>query len=102
VTQVIVSPEAEIDLTELSERISDAAGDVVASNYVDRIVRTLDRLARVPRASGRPVPKLGEGLRCHPFGRFNLYLRYDEDADVLYLVRVLRGRRNIEPDMFNP
>jgi len=99
-TNVIVSPEAECDLAELTDRIANAAGPEVADAFVDRIVAVVETLATIPKAAGRPVPKLGPGLRCHPFGNYNLYLRYDEAGDVLQFVRVLHGRRNIDATYF--
>ena len=101
-TRVVVSPEAERDLRDLLDRIADAVGERTAESYVDRLVTVVERLARIPRASGRPVPQLGEGLRCHPFGNYNLYLRYEEPTDILFLVRVLHGRRNIVRTFFEP
>ena len=101
-TRVVVSPEAEADLQQLTDRIADAAGFVVVTNFIDRIVSTVDVLSAIPKAAGRPVPKLGAGLRCHPLGNYNLYLAYDESHDVLQLVRVLHGRRNIDATFFKP
>jgi plasmid stabilization system protein ParE len=99
-TSVIVSPEAERDLEELTDKIAQAAGAGVAVAYVDRIVAVVETLATIPKASGRPVPKLGLGMRCHPFGNYNLYLCYDEAADTLQLVRVLHGSRNVDATYF--
>lgn len=99
-TRIVVSPEAENDLAELTAQIADAANEAVALTYVDRIVATIERLARIPLAAARLVPQLGDGLRCHLFGNYNLYLRYDAPLDVLYVVRVLHGRRDIDASLF--
>lgn len=82
-TSVVVSVEAEADLRDLSSRIADAAGEQVAATYLARIADVIEKLAKIPLAAGRPVPQLGSGLRCHPFGTYNVYLRYDEVADIL-------------------
>jgi toxin ParE1/3/4 len=100
VTQIIVSPEAEADLSELKARIANAAGDLIATNYCYRIVETIRRLSRIPLAAGRLVPKLGDGMRCHPFGNYNIYMKYDADLNVLYVVRILHGRRDITKKLF--
>lgn len=49
-TRVVVSPEAEADLQQLTDRIADAAGFVVATNFIDRIVSTVDVLSAIPKA----------------------------------------------------
>jgi len=56
----------------------------------------------VPKASGRPVPSLGAGLRCHPMGAHNIYLRYDDETETLFVVRVLHGRRDMTAELFKP
>jgi toxin ParE1/3/4 len=101
-TKVVVSPQAEADLRELAFRIADAAGERVAQDYLGRMIAVIQKLSRVPRAAGRLVPLLGVGLRCHPFGNYNIYLRHDEVGDVLYVVRILHGRRNITKTIFTP
>lgn len=82
------------------DEISDKAGSAVAGNVLDHLVTVIDKLAIVPRASGRLVPALGTQIRCHVVGSYNVYLRYDEVADVLIVVRVLHGRRNITAALF--
>lgn len=98
--RVAVSPQAEADLTRIGEEIADKAGVLTADRVVDRIVHVIERLSAIPRSSGRLVPALGHDLRCHPVGSYNVYLRYDEKADVLSVVRVLHGRRNITAMFF--
>src|SRR5262245_39153591 len=93
--QVVVSPQAEQELAQLVDEIGDKAGPAVADNLLDRIVAIFHKLALVPKASGRLVPGLGKDIRCHPVGSYNVYLRYDEAVDTLFVVRVLHGRRNI-------
>jgi plasmid stabilization system protein ParE len=100
VTKVVVSPQAEADLLKIANRIADAAGFVTAEKYVDQIVSIVTKLAMIPHAAGHPVPQLGVGLRCHAIGYYNTYLRYDEKADTLYLVRVLHARRRIGKKTF--
>ena len=94
-TAIIVSPHAEADLEDLNASIMAAAGDGIANSYCQRIVGTIQRLSAIPLAAGHPGPKLGDGLRCHPFGKYNIYLKYDVGSDTLYVVRILHGRRNI-------
>ncbi|MBX9590692.1 MAG: type II toxin-antitoxin system RelE/ParE family toxin [Hyphomonadaceae bacterium] len=98
--RIIVSPQAEHDLAQIVDEISDTAGPAVAGNLLGRIVAVIDKLALVPNASGRLVPALGKEIRCHAIGSYNVYLRYDEAADVLLVVRVLHGRRNITAALF--
>ena len=99
--EVIVSPQAEADLLKLSTRIASAAGAETAERFIDKIVVIVRKLAAVPRAAGHPVPQLGRGLRCHAIGKYNAYIRFDDKSDILYLVRVLHGRRNIQRKHFS-
>jgi plasmid stabilization system protein ParE len=66
------------------------------------MVAIIQKLSRAPRAAGRLVPQLGDGLRCYPFGNYNIYMRYDAAADTLFVVRILHGRRNITRTNFTP
>jgi plasmid stabilization system protein ParE len=68
--RVIVSPQAEQDLAEIVDEISNRAGSVIADNLFDRIVAIIDKLSIVPNASGRLVPALGRDIRCHPIGSY--------------------------------
>lgn len=99
--QIIVSPQAEQDLAQLIDEITSKAGLAIADRLVDRIVAIVGKLAVVPKASGRPIPNLGVDIRCHPIGSYNVYLRYAETADTLYVLRVLHGRRNITAALFH-
>lgn len=81
--RIIVSPQAEQDLADIVDEISDGAGPAIADNLFDRVMAIIRKLSAVPRASGRLVPALGRDLRCHPIGAYNVYLRYDEAADTL-------------------
>jgi toxin ParE1/3/4 len=98
--QVIVSPQAEQDLAQIVDEISVKAGPAVADKLFDRIIAIVEKLGVVPGASGRPIPALGRDIRCHPIGSYNVYLRYDEATDALFVVRVLHGRRNITSALF--
>ena len=99
-SRVVVSPQAEADLAQIVDDVSVKAGAAVAERLFDRIVAIVERLSVAPKMSGRLVPALGEGVRCHPIGSYNVYLRHDESGDVLFVVRVLHGRRNITAALF--
>jgi plasmid stabilization system protein ParE len=98
--RIIVSPQAEHDLAQIVDEISAKIGPAVAERLFDRIVAIIEKLGVVPKASGRPTPALGRDIRCHPVGSYNVYLRYDEPADTLCVVRVLHGRRHITAALF--
>ena len=68
---------------------------VTASRFIERVLGRVRTVSIAPLAAGRLVPQLGNGLRCHPVGSYNVYLRYDAAPDTLYVVRVLHGRRNL-------
>ncbi len=98
--RIIVSQQAEQDLAQIVDEISDRAGPATADRLFDRIIAIIDKLSVVPRAAGRLIPGLGRDIRCHPIGAYNVYLRYDEAADTLFVVRVIHGRRNITAALF--
>jgi plasmid stabilization system protein ParE len=100
VTTVIVTPEPEADRVEIAAYMAEKADFVVASRYTMRVLATVRRLCRIPLASGRLVPTLGYKLRCHPHGNHNIDLRYNASSDVLQVVRVLDGRRDINAEFF--
>lgn len=101
-TRIVVAPEVEADLLDIEDRIAETAGHEIATKYILGLLTTIERLATVPLASGRLVPQLGSDLRCHPFGNYNLYLRYHVGTDELQVVRTLHGRRNITAASFEP
>ena len=98
--QVVLAPQALADLEVISDYIVDKSGPIDAERFIGRMIATIRNLAGIPNASGHPVPALGTGLRCHAFGRYNIYLKYDEASDVLNVVRVLHGRRRITRHRF--
>jgi plasmid stabilization system protein ParE len=53
-TAVIVSPEAERDLEDLTDRIANAAGQRVAVAYVDRIFSVAERWRPFRKLQGDP------------------------------------------------
>ena len=100
--RIFVTPQAEADLAKIQDDIAERAATEIASRFVERLLAVIKTVAITPLASGRPVPKLGLNLRCHPFGNYNIYLAYDAAADTLHVVRVLHGRRRITARYFRP
>ncbi len=97
--RIIVSPQAEQDLAQIVDEISSRAGPSIADNlFIDhRDHRQVIHSAEGVRPTGAGPRR---DLRCHPIGADNVYLRYDEAADTLFVVRVLHGRRNITAALF--
>ena len=92
---IFVTPQGENDLVKIQDDIVDRAGQEIAWRFIGRMMAAIRTAAVTPLASGRYVPELGAGLRCHPFGNYNIYLFYDAATDTLHVVRVLHGRRRI-------
>lgn len=82
-------------MEKIQDDIVVRAGQAIASRFIGRVMAAIRTVAVTPLASGRNVPELGAGLRCHPFGNYNIYLVYDATTDTLHVARVLHGRRRI-------
>ncbi|MGE5608385.1 MAG: type II toxin-antitoxin system RelE/ParE family toxin [Bacillota bacterium] len=90
--RVIRSPRASLDLSEITDFIARDNVDA-ALRFLDEIDNILKKLADFP-GLGRSRDELGPGLRSFPAGNYVLFYRVT--ADVVDLVRVLHGARDLE------
>jgi toxin ParE1/3/4 len=88
--------QAEEDLFAIAERIAQD-NPPAASRWLDRIERTLSRLATQP-LMGEAVDHLRPGLRRFTEGNYVIF--YESRKNGIGLVRVLHGARRIE-DLFS-
>lgn len=95
-TRLVVTPEADADGIEILDYLSREAGLTVAERYHRRFQHTLARLRNFPE-SGSPRPALGARTRIAIVQPYLLIYDYTRGDDVLTLLRVLHGRRNITP-----
>jgi toxin ParE1/3/4 len=94
-TRLVVSTDADADFTEIVDYLQREAGPRVAADYARHLNRTLQRLIEFPQ-SGAPRPALGGNARIAIVSPYVLIYEYEPDADVVALLRILHGRRNIE------
>jgi plasmid stabilization system protein ParE len=90
--RLIVAEEARLDIREILFYLRREAGAKVAQEYVNAFDRATDLLAEFP-GMGTPHLELGEDARTvvvkpHKIG-----------DDVIILLRVVHGRRNITIDL---
>ncbi len=91
-SQIRISPRARSDLTEIWSYIAD---DSVANAdaFIDKLHDTIQVLAN-QSGSGRRREELAPGILSFPFGRYIIFYRANQD--VIEIVRVLHGARDIQ------
>jgi toxin ParE1/3/4 len=86
------APAAARDLQKISDDISAAAGERVASSFLARMRRSIDGLAHSPRM-GRLRPGFGPGVRSWAFSPYVAF--YRENASNVEIIRIVHGRRRL-------
>jgi toxin ParE1/3/4 len=83
------------NLADIAEYITQASGSAtVAENFTDRLMQKCDNLASLPGTMGRARPELRQQIRSFAFKSYVIFFRYE--GDVLEVVNVLEGHRDIE------
>jgi plasmid stabilization system protein ParE len=95
VTQLMISHRAAADMVEIGEDIEAASDKASADKFLSRMTATMKKLARIPNAAGRLVPRLGSDVRSHPFKSYAIFMTYDPLSDTLVVLRVMHGRRRV-------
>jgi len=89
------APEADFDLDDIWEYVARNSGSVdIADRLIGSITHQFSLLAVHPHLGRARDEELRPGLRSFPVGPYIVIYRIEGD-DVLIL-RVLRGRRNIQ------
>jgi plasmid stabilization system protein ParE len=91
-TRVLVSWPAKRDIRDILTDLNRHAGHLVASRYAAEFKNVYRNLAQFPD-SGSSRPALGPLARIklvHPY-----VIVYDRDVNVVTVLRVLHGRRDI-------
>lgn len=92
--RLIVSPEAQADVSSILSYLRLKAGATVADKYADGLDAAADRLIQHP-GIGPPRPQLGADARVTMIDPYLLIYDYHRDRDVVVVLRVVHGRRNI-------
>jgi len=90
--ELLISPEAEIDLLEIWLYIAEDSLEN-ADRFQDKLVSKARRLSESSEI-GMDRPELGKGLQSFPVDRYLLYYRAIQTG--VELVRVLHGSRDIQ------
>jgi toxin ParE1/3/4 len=93
---IVKSPQYERDITEIWDHIALHNADA-ADRAVMAIEDTIELLGDFP-GIGTPCPHLAPGLRRTLWREYLIYYRLRDNW--IEIVRVLHGRRNIAPDLF--
>jgi plasmid stabilization system protein ParE len=96
-TALIVSADARTDTFEILEGLKNKAGASVSARYAMRFRDVVARLPEMPR-SGSPRPALGSSTRCIIVSPYAIIYDYVEKDDLIVILRILHGRRNISKE----
>lgn len=92
-----LSPEAEDDFQGIYQGTLRQWGPEQAFTYSERLYESLDKLATFPDI-GRARDEIEPGLRSFPVREYVVY--YYVAHEILYVKRIIHGRRNPEPKEF--
>lgn len=90
--ELLISPEAEIDLLEIWLYIAEDSPEN-ADRFQDKLANKARKLSESSEI-GIDRPELGQGLKSFPVDRYLLYYRSIQTG--IELVRVLHGSRDIQ------
>jgi toxin ParE1/3/4 len=97
-TRLVVTADAEGDLSKILSFLERKAGPIIAAEYGRRFRSTLERLVDLPE-TGAPRPSLGPNVRIGIVSPYVLIYEFMQADDRLILLRILHGRRNITRDL---
>lgn len=92
--RLILSQLAQGDTAAIARDLADRASYDVAAKYLGLFEKLYLQLLDHP-ASGAPRPALGKSIRLGIVSPYVILYRYDERTDVVTILRILHGRRNI-------
>jgi toxin ParE1/3/4 len=98
VTDIVLTHSAHRDLTRILAEIHTNAGIASAHKYDAEFSRTFARLMQFPD-SGAPRPRLGVNTRLSVVYPYLIYYRRSAAADIVLIMRILHGRREITRGM---
>lgn len=91
--RILRKPKAVEDLFEIWCYLAEQ-GEDLADRWVDRIDEGVNRLAEYPKA-GASRRNLADDLRIWPVMPYLIVYRLDETAQVVDVLRIVDGRRDI-------
>lgn len=91
---VVVSSEARRDLLQVVALLGLVAGPATADKWDRKLWKAIDDLAEFP-GGGAPRPALGEHARIVPVHPYVVIYEHVRGSDIVRVLRVVHGRRNI-------
>jgi toxin ParE1/3/4 len=95
---LVVTADAEADTREILLFLEREVGREVAARYGQRFRLILQRLVELPE-TGAPRPILGPNSRIGIVSPYVLIYDFVHEDDLVVLLRLLHGRRNITRDL---
>jgi len=99
--QVVLSPQARLDLLSILEQRSDVAGPRTARTYDNDFKQIIENLATFP-GTGTPHPRLGPETRVASVEPYLIFYDGGPRSEVVHVLRILHGRRDISPELIAP
>ena len=96
--RIVYTAPASRDLDEIDDYLTTVAGPVVAERLVEEIIAAAETLGVMPTRQ-RERAKLGQGLRSIPVRNHMIFYRVDDD--VVSILRVIHGSRDITEKLFS-
>jgi plasmid stabilization system protein ParE len=93
--RVTFSPEAGLDLIEITDYLSDIASPRIARNYETRIRSAIDGLRDVPE-SGPPRREFGAHIRMLIVRPYLIFYEVELARRDVSILRILHGARDID------
>jgi toxin ParE1/3/4 len=97
-TRLVVTADAETDTSEILNYLEREANPRIAEDFGRRFRQAIERFVDLPEA-GPPRPALGKDVRVAIVFPYVLIYEYVPGSDVVTLLRVLHGRRNIADEL---
>jgi toxin ParE1/3/4 len=92
--RVVVTGPADADSAVILADLARRAGFGAAAKYSARFESIYGQLAHFP-GIGSPRPALGRDIRIFPVLPYVVIYRHMERDDIVMIVRIVHGRRNI-------
>jgi len=99
-TRLVVTADAEADFDNILAYLKREAGVRIADDYDKRLSSAIERLVDLPE-TGAPRPSLGRNVRIAVVSPFILIYEYTRSNDILTLLRIIHGKRNITRDLLH-
>ena len=93
-TRVIISPRADADVDDIVRYLSGRGGVELVQSYLYRFDDVYMRLAEFP-GTGAARPKFGPLARIATVAPYAIIYDWDASADVVTVLRIIRGSRKI-------